>query len=88
MEGVIAVVVEEGGSAGFGTVLGKELKSGLHKVEAVLGVEVVVADKETGKEIGLVEEEIGHIEVENGLEGEGIGFGEEEMLRLTACLLG
>ena len=46
MEGVIAVVVvEEGGSAGFGTVLGKELKGGLHKADAALGVEVVVTDK-------------------------------------------
>ena len=46
MEGVIAVVVaEEGWSAGFGTVLGKELKGGLHKVDAALGVEVVVTDK-------------------------------------------
>ena len=78
MEGVIAVVVEEGGSAGFGTVLGKELKSGLHKEEAVLGV-VVVADKGTGKEFGLVEEEIGHIEVETVLEWEGIGFDEEKI---------
>ena len=74
MEGVIVVLVEEGGSAGFGTVLGKELKGGLHKVEAALGVEVVVIDKK----IGLVEEEIGHIEVEIVLVWEGIGFNEEK----------
>ena len=75
MEGVFAVVVEEGGFAGFATVLGREVKGGLHKVEAGLGGEVVVTDKE----IGLVEEEIGHIEVEIVLEWEGIGFDEEKI---------
>ena len=61
MEDLIAVVGEEAepagakyGFAGFETVLGKELKAGLHKVETALdGMEAVVAGKGTGKETEL-----------------------------------
>ena len=56
MEGVIAVVGEETEPAGFETVIGKELKAGLHKVEIALdGMEAVVAGKGPGKETELAE---------------------------------
>ena len=51
------------------------MKGGLHKVEAALGVEVLVTDKK----IGFVEEEIGHIEVEIVLRWEGIVFDEKKI---------
>ena len=81
MEDLIAVVGEEAepagakyGFAGFETVLGKELKAGLHKVETALdGMEAVVAGKGTGKETELAE-------IETELEGEDSGFGEEEIV--------